>query len=302
MTHTKEARLRETDWLPALPIDCFADETRRLIDRYSNYEPEEVQDPDEYIKNTIKSLTESIKDYDGSGTKGGRWYNQPEYVEVWIEKFADAPTFEKWLEDKDVNIVVNKGYSSISFLWENTQRLKEKVEEFGAEHVHVLYFGDFDPSGEDMVDSLKAYFSRFGLSSNIIKKIALTPEQIDEYGIPTEPIKDTDNRSAGFEAMHGSDSAEIDAFIATAPDDLKQIVQDSVDEYFDQKIYDDMVEKYKVSTPMSELKDIHNNMIYKVQDAFRSRWKVDLKKELEGIYEGYEEMEDEEDEEEQDDE
>jgi hypothetical protein len=298
-THTKEARLKETDksgrlLYPVLPIGCFADETRKLIDNYSDYKPTEVKDPDEYIDEAIQTLTDEITSYDGSGTKGGRWYGQPEYVEVWIEKFADAPTFEKWLEDKDVNIVVNKGYTSISFLWENIKRLKEKVKEFkGFKHVHVQYFGDFDPSGEDMVKSLQKYFKRFGLSPSIIKKIALTQKQIDDYEIPLEPVNIDDNRYASFEAEYGTEGAEIDAFIATKPEELKQLLRDSVDEHFDQAIYDEMEKKYKTSTPLDELKDIHDNMIYTVQHAFGSTWQEELKEELEEIYEDMNEDEDE---------
>ena len=297
--HTKQARLQDRGkngllLYPKLPIDCLSDETRKLVSNYSDYAPTEVQDPDDYIESAIDDLRQSIIDYDGAGSHGGRWYGQPEYVEVWIEKFADFPTFQKWLEDKDVNIVVNKGYTSISFLWENIVRLKEAIKRFGSKHVHVQYFGDFDPSGEDMVKSLQEYFRRFGLSSNIIKKVSLTPKQIDDYNLPSEPIKDTDKRSASFETKHGDEGAEIDAFIAYEPEALEKIVQDSVDRYFNQKIHDDMIKKYKTSTSFSELRDIHNDMIFRVQHAFQSSsWKEDLIDELEDTYEDYKEDEDE---------
>lgn len=308
-THTKEARLQETDingvlLYPILPIDCFADETRKLIENYSNYPPTEVEDPDDYIGDAIDVLKDSIVDYDGKGRKGGRWYGQPEYVEVWIEKLADAPTFEKWLEDKDVNTVVNKGYTSIPFLWENIVRLKEKVKEFGAKHVHAQYFGDFDPSGEDMVKSLKKYFKRFGLNPNIIQKVALTQKQIDDYDIPLEPVKDTDTRYDKFETEYGSEGAEMDAFIATDPDGLKKILLDSVDKYFDQKIYDDMEEKYKTSTPLEELIGIHERMLYRVGVAFSAGgWKDEIRDRLKGeVNDDYQEDDEDEDSEDEDDE
>ncbi|MGH9977271.1 MAG: hypothetical protein ACRD8Z_15765 [Nitrososphaeraceae archaeon] len=289
--HTKEARLQETDrsgrrLYPVLPIDCFADETRRLIDNYSAYKPTEVQDPDEYIDDAINALMNAPGEYDGKGTKGGRWYDQPEYVEVWIEKFALAPTFEKFLEDKDVNIVVNKGYSSLSFLWENIQRLKEKIKVGGAKHVHVLYFGDFDLSGEDMVRSLKKYFGRFKLSPDIIKKVALTEEQIRKHRIPLEPAKTSDKRYGSFEAQHGKNSAELDAFLATKPKVFEKLIQDSVDKgYFDQKVYDEMVKKYKTSTPLEELKKIHTKMLEKIDSAFSGLWDSQVEEDLEKKYE-----------------
>jgi hypothetical protein len=53
--------------------------------------------------------------------------------------------------------------------------------------IHILYFGDFDPSGEDMdrhlVDAL-SYF--FDLDRYLVdfERIAVTEDQIDEYDLP----------------------------------------------------------------------------------------------------------------------
>jgi hypothetical protein len=84
-----------------------------------------------------------------------------DYVEVWIEEQALAATFSSFLKGRDIRIVVNRGYSAWSFLYENCMRLL-KVERSGKE-IHILYFGDFDPSGDDMDDHLDTALRYFGL-------------------------------------------------------------------------------------------------------------------------------------------
>lgn len=76
-----------------------------------------------------------------------RWLDQPNYVEVWLEK--DANNAKNILEGRDdVVIVPNKGNTSIPFLHANTERLLERFNS-GGEHnvqVHILYLGDLDPA------------------------------------------------------------------------------------------------------------------------------------------------------------
>jgi hypothetical protein len=261
---------------PELPIDCFADETRELIDHYSARQPIEPEDEDEYIDNAIEELKNTPGYYDGQGTKGGHWYDQPEYVEIWIEKYALAPTFESFLKDRYVNIVVNKGYSSLSFLWDNCQRLREIQDTNGPEHVHVLYFGDFDPSGEDMDRSLQEYFELFDVDPDIFERVALTPDQISKYRIPLRPLKPKDSRRDSFEARHGNKAAEIDAFFATKPKAFEEMVQKAVDDYYDESIYEEMEKKYKTSIPVEELRDTHSRMFAKITDAFTPGWESKL--------------------------
>lgn len=289
--HTVQARLGKTDingeiLYPELPIDCFADETRRLMAHYEDDEPTEPgdptepEDPDEYIERVIKELKEAPGDYDPEGEEGepgevgGYWYDQPEYVEVWIEKFALAPTFESFLKNRHVNIAVNRGYSSLSFLWENCERLKEKIEKFGEENVHVLYFGDFDPSGEDMDRNYQDYFELFDIDPDIFERVALTEEQIQEYGIPLRPIKMKDSRANGWMLEHGNKAAELDAFLAVNADAFEEMVQKAVTDHWREDIYDQMVEDYEdvVNEPENKYEKDIAGMIQKITEAFKPGW------------------------------
>jgi hypothetical protein len=111
-----------------------------------------------------------------------RWYKQPHYVEVWIEKQALASTFESFLNGRDVRIVINKGFASWTFIHQNAQRLTQIVKEDPDRQIHILYFGDFDPSGEDMDRHLNEALIQFNLWGIVeFERVAVTKEQIDEF-------------------------------------------------------------------------------------------------------------------------
>jgi len=93
----------------------------------------------------------------------------------------------------------------------------------------VLYFGDFDPSGEDMVRSLGERLAFFGVEPEIIK-CALTREDIERFNLPPDHTKSTDRRAAGFIATHGDISVELDALPVDAlRDRLIEAVEDHMD-------------------------------------------------------------------------
>jgi hypothetical protein len=190
------------------------------------------ESPEGYIKRGIAHIKNAHSQY-----KVPRWHG---YVEIWIEKQALADTFESFLEGRDVRIVVNKGYAGWTFLYENANRLQEILLQNPDKRMHVLYFGDFEPSGEDMDRHLSEALSYFGLDFIVdFERIAVTEEQIDEYDLPPIPENsetldklDKDSRKDGFIDRHGQLIAvELDALLAIVPDQFKQLVQESVDQY-----------------------------------------------------------------------
>lgn len=74
------------------------------------------------------------------------WADKPIYIETWLEKDALSGIFEDALESYGVTLNVGRGFDGWDFI--NNAALR-----FGAQGkpVAVIYFGDFDPSGEDMV-------------------------------------------------------------------------------------------------------------------------------------------------------
>jgi hypothetical protein len=225
-----------------IPWNSIADEGRLVL---ADFE-EEYQTPEQYVQSHIDLLKEASQNYIVP-----RWYKQPHYVEVWIEKQALADTFSSFLKGRDVRIVVNKGYSGWSFLYKNCMRLLE-MKEIGKE-IHILYFGDFDPSGDDMDDHLDDALRFFGLGDIDFQRIAVTEEQIEEFSLPTMPKSketidkvDHDTRKNGFVRKYGKlYIVELDALLAIVPDEFKSIIQESVDQFFNQEIYQDVLSDHQ---------------------------------------------------------
>lgn len=132
------------------------------------------------------------------------WKTQPVQIEVWEEKDALSGIFQDVLRPYGVTLNVGRGYDG----WDS---IHNAAERFGnGENVTVLYFGDFDPSGEDMVRSLKERLAFFGCEPEIIK-CALTLEDIRRYKLPPAMAKTTDTRRDKFVEKNGDVCVELDA-------------------------------------------------------------------------------------------
>lgn len=172
-----------------------------------------------------------------------RWQGQENYVEVWVEKEALAGVFADVCDDLKVVSFPNRGYTSITLLKQAAERIRKetqkKVPPMGdRKRAYILYFGDFDPSGQDIERNIREKLQdTFNVRVEVDRK-ALTREQIDEYELPPQPAKTTDARYESFVQEHGDMAVELDAL---PPEDLKQLIRDSVDEYFDHGYYESEV-------------------------------------------------------------
>ena len=135
------------------------------------------------------------------------WPMQPAYLEVWLEKDALSGIFEAVLFGYGVTLNVGKGYDG----WDS---IRNAADRFGdGDGVTVLYFGDFDPSGEDMARSLVERLAFFDCHPELIK-CALTRDDVTRYNLPPDFTKATDTRRAAFVAKYGDLSVELDALPA----------------------------------------------------------------------------------------
>lgn len=183
-----------------------------------------------------------------------RWYNQDYYIEVIVEKNALIGVLEPICRQYHVSIFPNVGYGSTTVIHELALRIKDK-EENGKKCI-VLYFGDHDPSGEDMVRDIRDRLVIFGANAEVIK-VALTMEQINQYNPPPNPAKMTDPRSNGYVAEHGSSSWELDAL---PPNVLVQLLRDSILEYLDMDKYNFVKEtEEEEKTKLTELAEEYFN-------------------------------------------
>lgn len=165
-----------------------------------------------------------------------KWADQPNYVEVWIEKDALGGVFEPECKKLDVPFFSCRGYTSQSAMWSAGQRLKEKIED--GKEITILHFGDHDPSGIDMTRDIGDRLALFAEGEVSVHRIALNFDQVTRYKPPPNPAKITDSRAAAYIRVHGRESWELDAL---EPRVLAQLVQTHVKALRDPDLWDDAV-------------------------------------------------------------
>lgn len=164
-----------------------------------------------------------------------RWEDQHPYLELWCEKAALAGVLMPIANDYHITLMVNRGYSSASAMKESADRIIRRCQPSkNQEHGHrptIIYIGDFDPSGEDMVRDIKARLLEFRVPSWLdVRKLALTPEQIEEHNPPPNPVKMKDVRAKDFVDKYGEHSWEVDAL---PPPVLDLITRRCITSYID---------------------------------------------------------------------
>lgn len=181
-----------------------------------------------------------------------RQEGQSTYVEVWVEKDALSGVLKRVTSKYHVPILVNRGYSSASAMFDSYQRFKAAYE--SGQAIRVLYLGDYDPSGMDMIRDIKSRTLEFFMGEYEIEDeeyaaesmdfkvfpIALTREQIRQYNPPPNPAKTTDPRAKDFIERHGSTSWEVDAL---RPEVLNNLLDEAIRQNIDESAYMEIVGK-----------------------------------------------------------
>ncbi len=187
--------------------------------------------------------------------------SQDKYIEIWIEKDALSSIFVKAAAPYTVPVVVCRGFSSVSFLNDYKTRLSN-TRYFKPV---LLYFGDFDPSGMEMLESMKITLEHeLGVKDVDYKRVALSKEDIYKYNLPHSPeaLKKTDSRAAKHLTIHGELAVELDAL---RPDILTRKIVDSIINEIDIDLYNEEIQEQEVDC--QEISLLKNKIMEVVQAA-----------------------------------
>ena len=148
------------------------------------------------------------------------WTNADSYVEIWMEKDALAGVILPVTSMYDVPLMVARGYASLSFLYSAAEAISELVVP-----TYIYHLGDFDPSGVNAGEKIEETLRELAPDAEIaFERIAVTPEQIADWDLPTRPTKASDTRSKNF----GEISVELDAI---EPNQLRELVQGVIERH-----------------------------------------------------------------------
>jgi hypothetical protein len=100
----------------------------------------------------------------------------------------------------------------------------------------VLYFADCDPAGWQMGISVSRKLQAFRyllpkMPDFEVHRVALTPAQVQEYGLPSTPLKATETRADPWRAAMGIEQTEIDALAS-----LRQAAEDAIRPFYDRTL------------------------------------------------------------------
>lgn len=158
-----------------------------------------------------------------------KWTNQPNYVEIWVEKDALIDVVGSACFRTDTPYFSCRGYCSQSEMWQAAQRFIRKGNREGR---YLIYLGDHDPSGIDMTRDVADRLKLFGASVDV-RRVALTMEQIKTFNPPPNPAKITDRRAVAYIKRWGHESWELDAL---EPKFITQLIQGEISALMDNAI------------------------------------------------------------------
>jgi hypothetical protein len=160
------------------------------------------------------------------------WNDQDAYVEIWLEKDALAGVLNPVTSQWDVPLMVTRGYPSLSYVHDAAETIAGQGKD-----AYIYYFGDHDPSGVDIPRKVEEDLRQFveedpeGDPDTEIhfERVAVLPEQIRDWCLPTRPTKKTDTRAKRFVG----ESVELDA---VEPQRLRSLVEDRIVQHVDETV------------------------------------------------------------------
>ena len=166
---------------------------------------------------TFKSIEDALKETARFYRKA-LWDDLGVYAEIWLEKDALAGVILPVTSMYDVPLMVARGYASLSFLHDAAEAINDLDVP-----TYIYHLGDFDPSGINAGEKIEETLRELALDAEItFERIAVTPEQIADWDLPTRPTKASDTRSKNFGAI----SVELDAI---EPNQLRALVQETIE-------------------------------------------------------------------------
>jgi hypothetical protein len=179
-----------------LPYDWLADNTRW------QRKPKSFGSIEEALADTARLYRKAL------------WRDAESYVEIWLEKDALAGVVYPITAGYDAPLMVARGYASLSFLHSAAEQIAELDRP-----AYLYHLGDFDPSGVNAGEKIEETLRELAPDAKVyFERIAVTPEQITDWELPTRPTKASDTRAKNF----GSISVELDAI---PPDMLRDLVE-----------------------------------------------------------------------------
>jgi len=215
---TRAREKEEVDWRK------IEDRSRTTIGGDGGFDsPEDFMD---YVMRRTKRM------WEGYGRPA--WRDQPNYVEVWVEKDALATLVSNVADGYRVLTYPSRGYSSFTRVMEAIEDRFDQVDEI--REIFIIHLTDHDPSGLDMTRDIERRTREYWPNADrlTIERVGLTYEQVKKFDLASNPTKRADPRSTTYVAQYGDQCWELDAL---PPDELEKIVDRAIRSYIEDRIW-----------------------------------------------------------------
>jgi hypothetical protein len=163
---------------------------------------------------------------DAKNLRLDRTAGQKSHQVVICEAAGMAPQLHAVTDPFDITVMSGGGFDSLTAKHEFAAELAGQDRP-----THVLHIGDHDPSGVSMflafLEDVEAFTRDLGGQATFTR-LAVTPEQIRQYQLPTAPPKPTDKRAFRGQTCQAE---------ALAPDVLAGILRSAVEQRIDHNAY-----------------------------------------------------------------
>lgn len=236
-----------------MPMDHLIDEGRDVYEGAATRQDDDVDLAHDTAGEWIKTMHRTIMATD-------RWFQQPKFVSLWVEKQGLTSALRPVCDELGVTFFACKGYPSVTALWDWLQMAdfavngSERIDnyrfgdsmQFQERHVGglaqeaiILYAGDADPDGYEIPRSaergLRKLMDTYGCHVPLrFERIALNVDQARELHLPPFQAKTTSARYKKFQREHQTDDAwEIDALDLRM---LRDWVREGINRHWDPHI------------------------------------------------------------------
>jgi hypothetical protein len=212
---------------------------------------------------------------------------QPYHLELWCEKSTMNDILLPLCQRYGANLQIGSGELSIT----SALSLVTRLQNVG-KPARIFYVSDFDPAGQSMpvaiARKVEFFIRTLELDLDVrVFPVVLTAEQVRSFGLPRTPIKETEQRRAGFEERYGEGAVELDALESLYPGQLAAILSQCLECYYDTSL-EERVEEARMML-QAALEAIEDGVVGTFEqdiEAIRHEYEA-LKREFVARMEGY---------------
>lgn len=183
------------------------------------------------------ALREAVKGYSRD-----IWQALPVNVQLWTEKETLTGVLGPVASQYQVSLTPCRGYPSLSLLYDVAKGLPRDRPTI------AYYVGDWDPSGKDIPRTVRERVAEFSRATFTLERLAVLPEQVEKWKLPTRPTKKRDTRAKNWKGP----SVEAEAI---EPAVLRRLCQEAVEQHLPAKHIRQVLQRQK-----QELQDIEGEL------------------------------------------